>query len=110
MRTKTAITLSEDVTDLVDHIATRFNPAQIILFGSHATGTAADESDVDLLVVTETGGRPIRRAVEIFCTLDHRFAVDLFVRSPEQLEKPSPSDILLREILAEGVTVYEAED
>ncbi len=105
MRTAPATALPKDVTDLVDHIATRFNPAQIILFGSHAVGTADDGSDVDLLIVTETGGRPIRRAVEIYRTLDHRVPVDIIVRSPEQMSHPSSADILLREILATGVTV-----
>lgn len=110
MRSAAAIALPKDVTDLVDHIATTFRPARIILFGSHASGTAGPDSDVDLLVVTETGGRPIRRAVEIFRTLDHELPVDLFVRSPEQMLQPSPADLLLREILVEGVTVYEASN
>lgn len=108
MRTAPATTLPKDVKDLVDHIATQFRPAQIILFGSHAAGTAGPDSDVDLLVVTETHDRPIRRAVEIFRTLDHTLPVDIFVRSPDQMTQPSPADILLREILVEGVTVYEA--
>lgn len=110
MRTAPATALSKDVTDLVDHIAANFRPAQIILFGSHAVGPADDGSDVDLLVVTETAGRPIRRAVEICGSLDHRVPVDIIVRIPEQMSQPSPADILLREILATGVTVFETSN
>lgn len=92
---------------LIDEIATRFRPAQIILFGSHASGTAGIDSDVDLLVVTEIGGRPLRRAAEIYRSLDHRLPVDILVRSPEQMASPSPGDIILREILEHGIPVYE---
>lgn len=108
MRTDATLTLPKDVTDLVEHIATRFSPARIILFGSHAAGTANTESDVDLLVVTETNGKPLRRAAEIYRSLDHRVPTDVLVRSPEQMANPSPRDIILREILKHGIPVYEA--
>ncbi len=39
---------------LIDEIKTRLislNPSRIILFGSHALGTAGDESEIDLIVV-----------------------------------------------------------
>lgn len=102
--------LSHDVAAVVDHIAALFRPRRIILFGSHASGQADASSDVDLLVVTETGGRPLRRAAEIYKTLDHQVPVDILVRSPEQAADPNPRDIILRTILLEGRTVYEAGD
>lgn len=43
MRTATAIELAPEVSDLIDHIATRCCPAQIILFGSHAVGRTHTE-------------------------------------------------------------------
>lgn len=39
------------IEEMVDRIAERFNPEKIILFGSHARGTAGPDSDADLLVV-----------------------------------------------------------
>ena len=35
-------------------IAERFDPEQIILFGSHARGNAGSHSDIDLLVVLKS--------------------------------------------------------
>jgi len=93
MQTAPATALPKVVTDLVDHIATTFHPAQIILFGSHAAGTADDGSDVDLLVVTETNGRPLRRAAEIYRSLSHHIPIDILVRSPEQMQDPSPANL-----------------
>ena len=50
-------------------IAQKFDPEQIILFGSHARGNAGSHSDIDLLVVLKSlddwpkRGNPIRRAI-----------------------------------------------
>ncbi len=39
------------IDKMVRRLVRRFRPEQIILFGSHARGTAGLDSDVDLLVV-----------------------------------------------------------
>ncbi|MCW5773490.1 MAG: nucleotidyltransferase domain-containing protein, partial [Rhodospirillaceae bacterium] len=38
---------------LLDAVVAYFKPRRVILFGSHARGTARPDSDYDLLVVTE---------------------------------------------------------
>ena len=66
-------------------IVERFNPEQVILFGSHARGEVGEHSDVDLLVVLRADvrrsqrGNPIRRAIA------ERFVlpVDVIICSPE---------------------------
>lgn len=44
-------TIAEWLPVIVDRIAQRFDPEQVILFGSLATGEAGPDSDIDLLVV-----------------------------------------------------------
>jgi predicted nucleotidyltransferase len=44
---------------IAKHIAEKFDPEEIILFGSHAYGKPTAWSDVDLLVVMETPKRGI---------------------------------------------------
>lgn len=41
------------IPEMVHEIAARFHPRRIILFGSYATGVATQDSDVDLLVITD---------------------------------------------------------
>ena len=41
---------------MVKRIVKRFQPKQVILFGSHARGDAGPDSDVDLLVVMDFEG------------------------------------------------------
>ncbi len=70
-------------------IAERFDPEQIILFGSHARGNAGSHSDVDLLVVLKSldgwpkRGNPIRRAIgEQFI-----LPVDVLITTQDRLAK-----------------------
>ena len=55
----------ECITEMVRRIVDRFHPEKIILFGSHARGTAASDSDADLLVVMRVEGSRRKQATEI---------------------------------------------
>jgi len=97
------------VSDLIARIADRYAPRRIVLFGSHARGEANADSDVDLLVVMDTELRPLRQAMEISRDIRREVPADFFVRTPDQVEQPDPRDVMLRIMLEEGVTVYEAK-
>src|SRR6266545_4127425 len=98
----TDLLLPGAATALVNQIVERFQPARIILFGSHARGTADPDSDVDLLVVMDTPLRPLGQAVAIYRGIDHHVAADILVRTTDQVANRDPRDLLLRTILHEG--------
>lgn len=57
-------------TEVIDEIGTRLaNVApprsRVLLFGSHARGTAAEDSDYDVLVIEPTVASPISEAVRL---------------------------------------------
>ncbi len=92
-------------------IVERFDPNQIILFGSHARNEAGKHSDVDLLVVARENadwqkqrGNPVRRAIA------ERFVlpVDVIIRSPASVarQRDDPHS-LINTILNEGEVLYE---
>ena len=91
-------------------IVDRFNPEQVILFGSHARGEVGEHSDVDLLVVLRTDvgqpqrGNPIRRAIAEHFVLP----IDIIVRSPESLaaQRNDPYSFI-HKVLKEGEVLYE---
>lgn len=73
---------------MVRRIAEQFHPDKIILFGSHARGTATPESDVDLLVVMPTGGERREQQVRIRMALhDMPLPKDIIVVTPSELER-----------------------
>ena len=90
-------------------IVERFNPEQVILFGSHARGEVGEHSDVDLLVVLHDDGQsrrgnPIRRAIAEHFVLP----VDVIIRSPEvfAVQRDDPYSFI-HEMLKEGKVLYE---
>jgi predicted nucleotidyltransferase len=88
------------IRGIAQHIAQRFNPEQIILFGSYAYGRPNAESDVNLLVVMDKPVDEMETMVEIaksFPILP--FGVDVIVRSRKTLERRKKlGDWFLREV------------
>lgn len=99
-----------EIQVLAEDIARYFHPDRIILFGSHARGTAEPDSDVDLLVVMPHAEHASRKAAEITQRVHpKRFALDLIVRSPETLrERLEMNDWFLRDVMREGRVLYAA--
>ena len=91
----------------VRQVAERFDPDQIILFGSHAYGTLNAASDVDLLVVMPTRNS-LDQALKIRLAIPAPFPLDLLVRTPETLKwRVEEGDCFLREIVSRGKVLYE---
>jgi predicted nucleotidyltransferase len=87
-------------------IAEMFRPEKIILFGSFAYGTPRVDSDVDLLVVMPAAN-PVSQAVRIRLALPAPFAMDLLVRTPENLQQRiAEGNWFLREVVEKGKVLY----
>ena len=98
----------DEVEALSREIAREFDPEKIILFGSHAYGTPAEYSDVDLLVIMPFDGTGFDQSLEILDRVDPRFAIDLIVRRPDDTERRYREfDPLIRDALDRGRVLYE---
>lgn len=97
------------IAEMVRRIVERFHPERIILFGSHARGTAGPHSDVDLLVVMEPHGAKRRRAVEIHGLLAGiGVPKDVIVVTPEEFDayRDAPGT-LIRTAWQEGKILHD---
>lgn len=95
---------------VVQHIADKFDPDEIILFGSHAYGTPTAWSDVDLLVVIDTAaGKEFEKSLEIRRSLPSlTFGLDIVVRSRKVIEKRKRlGDWFLVDVTEKGKVLYE---
>ncbi len=100
----------KQIRQFCEQIVREFSPERIILFGSHAWGRPGPFSDVDLLVVMPYQGSPLQQAARIISKLNPPMAVDLLVRSPEEVqERLAMQDGLMQEIVERGKVTYEAE-
>jgi predicted nucleotidyltransferase len=88
-------------------IAVEFHPDTIILFGSHAYGTPHEDSDVDLLVVMPARNQ-LDQAFKIRLGLTAPFALDLIVRTPQEMAwRLEEGESFLTEIVSKGKVLYE---
>jgi uncharacterized protein len=101
----------KSIQDLRDRIAAEFRPQRIILFGSHACGTAEADSDLDILIILRKGSSGPKKATEILRRLNPRIPVDLVVRTADEIKsRLKANDFFLTEILNHGRVLYEAPD
>ena len=97
------------ISTMVDRIVGRFQPSQVVLFGSHARGTASEWSDVDLLVILPNVADKRDAAVNIRRVLgDLPVCKDIVVATPEEIARRGrlPGTVL-RSALREGKVIYE---
>lgn len=90
-------------------IARRFKPEKVILFGSHATGRAGPDSDVDLLVVMPLSASKAALELEIRAALRaYRTPKDIIVTTPEAFEwRQSVPGTVERSAATSGRVLYE---
>lgn len=100
-----------DIADVGRRIGREFHPQRVVLFGSHASGTPGEDSDVDLLVVMPFEGKPPGKSVEIRLKINPPFPVDLLVRTPQAVQKRlEMGDQFMRDIIESGKVLYEADN
>jgi predicted nucleotidyltransferase len=84
----------------------------VVLYGSVATRTAGEDSDIDVLVLSENGEAIRNELVDISETLDFENNYDTFVIAtcftPERLNELIRGEFpVARHILTEGVVLYD---
>jgi predicted nucleotidyltransferase len=95
--------------EVVRRILTIGSPVKIVLFGSHAKGTARPDSDLDLLIIEESDLPRYRRSGRYRRVLCGVFpAKDIVVWTPEEVDEwKALPDAFISTALAEGKLLYE---
>jgi predicted nucleotidyltransferase len=101
--------IQDTLDEIVSRIVKRFHPERIILFGSHARGTAHTDSDVDLLIVMPVPNTRRRLATEIDLALvGIDIPTDVIVVTPEEVQRNKDRiGTIIRPVLREGKVLYE---
>jgi len=96
-----------DIRNYARKLAREFSPERIVLFGSHAQGTATEDSDVDLFVVMAHKGRNVEQALTIRRQIKRSFPLDLIVKTPEEIRsRVKRKDLFVTGILQHGKVLY----
>lgn len=98
-----------EIQEIVSKITEKFNPQQIIIFGSYAYGQPAQDSDLDLLVIDDEHPNKQMLAIQISSMLFPRdYGLDLVVTSPEEINVKTGRGLSFwKEIVAKGRKLYE---
>jgi predicted nucleotidyltransferase len=99
----------KQIAELTTRIIEAEQPEKIILFGSYASGTATESSDIDLLVISRsTLPRPERELRLTRQLFGSGVPYDLLVLTPEEMEERlRRNGPFIREILSTGQVVYQ---
>ncbi len=108
-------TLKNDIINCLKPL----NPEKVILFSSYAYGEPHEDSDIDLLVVTNDNFIPkykeksniYLKVAYLVRDLQKRMAIDLIVHTKKMHEKFIELDSMFcRKIQKDGVILYENSD
>ena len=97
------------LNEVVRRILTAGAPLKIVLFGSHAKGTAHLDSDLDLLIIEESDLPRYQRAGRYRRALCGVFpAKDIVVWTPHEVEEwKTVPNAFISTVVAEGRLLYE---
>lgn len=103
--------LQRDLEDVLQQIIEVARPQSVVLFGSWAEGRAAEDSDVDILVIAEAE-RPFHLAARLMSMARERLGgkrADVVVITPEDWERlrDIPGQVV-HEAARYGVKLYDA--
>ena len=103
------MTAESAISEMVDRIVTGFDPSQVLLFGSHARGSAGEWSDVDLLVVMGDVANKRQVAIEIRRSLgDLMVSKDIVVTTRDEIaQRGHVVGTILNAAIREGIILYE---
>ena len=102
---------SQTLKRITDLIVSTAAPTRIFLFGSHASGNADQQSDLDVLVVVPDANEDVRAtASAIRVAISHLFEspIDVIVERESVFAERSVLPTIERTILQTGVSLYAA--
>ncbi|MFH0875083.1 MAG: nucleotidyltransferase domain-containing protein [archaeon] len=98
--------MEKKILQLAKEIYEKYNPKEIILFGSHARNTQNKHSDIDLLIVKKTNKKFNKRTEEVLNLVDCDLDLDIFVYTPEELSAmKKKGNYFIEKALSEGVKI-----
>lgn len=103
------------IDEVVKLLVAEFRPEKIVLFGSHADGSAKEDSDLDLALVKPSSLPMFKRGREVRSILRANgrrwmFPMDILVYTPEEVKLWGNDPYsMLHEIFKTGKILYESK-
>lgn len=101
-------TSTETIEQVAESLGKASHATKVILFGSHATGNARADSDVDFLVIAESDLPRHKRSRHLYAMFHpYPFPMDILVYTPEEVDRQSKDPTsFISTVLAKGKDLY----
>lgn len=97
---------NDEIESIKQQVIRLFKPEKLFLFGSHASGSASDNSDIDLCIIVDTDNKRALIA-EMYLHIDSNRPFDLILYTPHEWDQISGESGTFANIIAEkGVEIY----
>lgn len=95
-----------ELNNIKNQIVNKFNPKEIVLFGSLAKGTFRSNSDIDLCIIKDTDNKR-DLITKIYTEIDCNVPYDIVVYTISEWEKfKNDKDTFVYSIIKNGVKIY----
>lgn len=102
--------LHSTLLNIVHKLKRDYQPEQIIVFGSAATGHIHEWSDLDVMIVKETQKPFLQRMRDVAILCDAPISVDYLVYTPTEVaQMTAAGNPFIKNILHSGQVVYERQ-
>lgn len=106
---KRKASLEAELARILPLLIHEYGAEKVVVFGSLATGEVGEWSDLDLVVIKETGKRFMDRIDDVARLTRPQLAADIVVYTPAEFERMCEGRRFFREeIIAKGRVVYDA--
>ncbi len=93
------------IETIVPVIKKEMSPSKIVIFGSRVRGEATEESDIDVIIVSDffKGIKFVRRMALVLKTFHFTKHVDFICYTPDEFEKIQNGSVIIKSALTEGI-------
>ena len=92
-------------------IIKKISPEKIYLFGSYATDSSDEQSDIDLLIIAPSHDRPLERRLKLrkmLAEYDRKFGLDLLIYTPDEFEMlAKETSSFVCSAIKQGIKIYD---
>jgi len=100
--------VQKEITRFTDYISSLNEVRKVYLFGSHAYGRPAEDSDVDLFVTVLDGVDKIMLGTRMETAMfDRKLPLDILLNWESEFDEACDKTTLQKEVKEKGVLLYE---
>ena len=97
--------------DNIISIIKKIHPEKIYLFGSYASGSFDEQSDIDLLIIAPSYEPPLERRLKLRKMLleyDRKFGLDILVYTPDEFKMlAKETSSFISSAIKQGIKIYD---